>query len=276
MNAISSRADVGVTQGQIVIDQLTVDFGEHAAITDFSLVVRPGEFVCLLGPSGCGKSTVLNSVAGFLSATSGQILVDGKKVNGPGPDRGMVFQHHSLFPWKTVLDNVAFGPRMQGAPRQQARELAREYLDLVGLGSSAHRYPITLSGGMQQRVGIARALVNHPSVLLMDEPFGALDAQTRSIMQESLLKLWGRIGNTVLFVTHDVDEALTLADRVVVISAQPGRVLLDLTLDLPRPRPDDLFASPDFAEYKRQCLKLIRQESRKAFELSENTAAPRK
>jgi len=276
MNAIQLRPEAEVTEGQIIIDRLSVDFGAHAAISDFSLAIQPGEFVCLLGPSGCGKSTVLNTVAGFLTASSGQILVDGKAVKGPGPERGMVFQQHSLFPWKTVLDNVAFGPRMQGVSKDKARELAREYLDLVGLGSSAHRYPVTLSGGMQQRVGIARALVNHPSVLLMDEPFGALDAQTRAIMQESLLRLWERIGNTVLFVTHDIDEALTLADRVVVISAQPGRVLLDLKLDLPRPRPEDLFASPAFAEYKRQCFKLIRQESRRAFEESENSSAARK
>jgi NitT/TauT family transport system ATP-binding protein len=155
---------------------------------------------------------------------------------------------------------------MQGRSRAEANELARQYLDLVGLGSSADRYPSTLSGGMQQRVGIARALVNHPSVLLMDEPFGALDAQTRAIMQESLLKLWSQIGNTVLFVTHDIDEALYLSDRVVVMSAAPGRVLLDLTIDLPRPRPEDVFALAAFADYKRQCLKLIRQESQRAFE----------
>ena len=276
MNAIPNPPRAKVQDGQIIIDRLSVDFGAHAAVNDFSLVINPGEFVCLLGPSGCGKSTVLNTIAGFLTASGGQVLLDGKTITGPGPDRGMVFQQHSLFPWKTVLDNVAFGPRMQGKTKAQARELAREYLDIVGLGSSAHRYPITLSGGMQQRVGIARALVNHPSVLLMDEPFGALDAQTRSIMQDSLLRLWERIGNTVVFVTHDIDEALTLADRVVVISAQPGRVLLDLKLDLPRPRPDDLFALPDFADYKRQCLRLIRQESRKSFEDSENNSTARK
>jgi NitT/TauT family transport system ATP-binding protein len=249
-----------------VIQRLDVRFGSQPAVTDFSLQVEPGEFVCLLGPSGCGKSTVLNAVAGFIPASDGRIAVDGVPVTGPGPERGMVFQQHSLFPWKTVLDNVAFGPRMQGHSRAEANDLARQYLDLVGLGSSADRYPSTLSGGMQQRVGIARALVNHPSVLLMDEPFGALDAQTRAIMQESLLKLWSQIGNTVLFVTHDIDEALFLSDRVVVMSAAPGRVLLDLTIDLPRPRPEDVFALAAFADYKRQCLKLIRQESQRAFE----------
>lgn len=266
MNALRN---IRVTSGQVDIRSLSVNFAGHAAVGDFSLTIEPGEFVCLLGPSGCGKSTVLNTVAGFVGATAGHVLVDGAKVTGPGPQRGMVFQQHSLFPWKTVLENVAFGPRMQGKKRAEARELAHEYLNLVGLGSSANRYPVTLSGGMQQRVGIARALVNHPSVLLMDEPFGALDAQTRATMQESLLKLWGQIGNTVLFVTHDIDEALFLADRVVVMSAAPGRVLLDLRVNLPRPRPEDVFATAAFAEHKLQCLKLIRQESRRAFEFTD-------
>jgi len=266
MTAIPTQRSLTVTRGRIEIQRLNIRFGDHAAVEDFSLTVTPGEFVCLLGPSGCGKSTVLNSVAGFIPPSQGRVAVDDVVVTRPGPERGMVFQQHSLFPWKTVLENVAFGPRMQGRPRAEANDLAKEYLELVGLGASADRYPATLSGGMQQRVGIARALVNHPSVLLMDEPFGALDAQTRSIMQESLLRLWGQIGNTVLFVTHDIDEALFLADRVVVMSAAPGRVLLDLRLDLPRPRPEDVFASPAFADYKLQCLKLIRQESRRAFD----------
>ncbi len=269
MNALPNRRSLTVTRGRVDVQRLSVSFGDHPAVEDFSLEIEPGEFVCLLGPSGCGKSTVLNAVAGFLRPAGGRVAVDDDVVAGPGPERGMVFQQHSLFPWKTVLENVAFGPRMQGKSRAEARDLAREYLDLVGLGGSAHRYPATLSGGMQQRVGIARALVNHPSVLLMDEPFGALDAQTRAIMQESLLRLWGQTGNTVLFVTHDIDEALFLADRVVVMSAAPGRVLLDLRLDLPRPRPEDVFASPQFADYKRQCLKLIRQESRRAFDFTD-------
>ena len=248
------------------IRDLSVCFGAHAAIEGFSLAIEPGEFVCLLGPSGCGKSTVLNAVAGFVPVADAKVVVDGKPVSGPGADRGMVFQQYSLFPWKTVLENVAFGPRMQGARRSEARRKAREYLEFVGLSAFADKYPATLSGGMQQRVGIARALVNHPAVLLMDEPFGALDAQTRGLMQENLLRLWHEIGATVLFVTHDVDEALYLADRVVVMSAAPGRVLLNLEIELPRPRPDDVFALPAFAEAKRQCLRLIRQESQRAFD----------
>lgn len=269
MTSIPSQRNLRVTKGRVAIERLEIRFREQTAVTEFSLQVEPGEFICLLGPSGCGKSTVLNAVAGFVAPNLGRIAVDGHPVTGPGPERGMVFQQHSLFPWKTVLDNVAFGPRMQGRSRADATDLARQYLDLVGLGSSADRYPATLSGGMAQRVGIARALVNHPSVLLMDEPFGALDAQTRSIMQESLLRLWSQTGNTVLFVTHDIDEALILADRVVVMSAAPGRVLLDLQVELPRPRPEDVFAHPAFAEHKRQCLKLIRQESQRAFDFAD-------
>jgi NitT/TauT family transport system ATP-binding protein len=221
--------------GRVEIRDLSVRFGGHAAIEGFGLAIEAGEFVCLLGPSGCGKSTVLNAVAGLVPVAGAKVVVDGKPVSGPGADRGMVFQQYSLFPWKTVLENVAFGPRMQGTPRPEARRKAREYLEFVGLSAFADKYPATLSGGMQQRVGIARALVNHPSVLLMHEPFAALDAQTRGLMQENLLRLWDELSATVIFVTHDVDEALYLADRVVVMSAAPGRVLLDLEIGLPRP-----------------------------------------
>jgi NitT/TauT family transport system ATP-binding protein len=266
MGSLAERGRTGPSPGRVEIRDLSVRFGAHAAIEGFGLAIEPGEFVCLLGPSGCGKSTVLNAVAGFVPVDAAKVVVDGKPVKGPGADRGMVFQHYSLFPWKTVLENVAFGPRMQGASRSVAQRKAREYLDFVGLAAFADKYPATLSGGMQQRVGIARALVNHPAVLLMDEPFGALDAQTRGLMQENLLRLWEELGATILFVTHDVDEALYLADRVVVMSAAPGRVLLDLEIQLPRPRPDDAFALPAFGEAKRQCLRLIRQESQRAFD----------
>lgn len=253
-------------RGRVEIRDLLVSFDGHPALERLNLTVEPGEFVCLLGPSGCGKSTALNVVAGFVPAPGGSVVVDGEPVRSPGADRGMVFQQYSLFPWKTVLENVAFGPRMKGASRAEARRLARQHLELVGLGGVADKYPATLSGGMQQRVGIARALINRPGVLLMDEPFGALDAQTRGLMQETLLRLWGEIGGSVIFVTHDVDEALLLADRVIVFSAAPGRVLLDLAVNLPRPRPEDAFADPAFADAKKQCFHLIRQESRRAFE----------
>jgi len=263
---------MSAVRGHVVVDELAVRFGEgaaaHLAVDTVSLEVRPGEFVCLLGPSGCGKSTVLNCVAGYLAPERGRVLVDGEPVTRPGPDRGMVFQQYSLLPWKTVLDNIAFGPRMSGRSRAESREIARRYLDMVGLGPVAGRYPATLSGGMQQRVGIARALANAPSVLLMDEPFGALDAQTRLMIQESLLRLWGRLRNTCLFVTHDVDEAIFLADRVVVMSAAPGRILLDLPVDLPRPRTPEVYIEPLFMTYKKQCLGVIREQSLRAFEMS--------
>jgi NitT/TauT family transport system ATP-binding protein len=261
------------SRGRIEIRDLSITFGQHAVVANFDLAIEAGQFVCLLGPSGCGKSSVLNAIGGFGPAADRRIVVDGRPVRGPGPDRGMVFQQYSLFPWKTVLENVAFGPRMLGSSRREARRKAKEYLELVGLGAFADKFPATLSGGMQQRVAIARALANEPAVLLMDEPFAALDAQTRVLMQEHLLRIWGEVGGAVVFVTHDIDEALYLADRVIVMSAAPGRVLLDLPVDLPRPRPDDVFAHPHFAEAKRQCLRLIRQESRRSFDQQGGLAA---
>jgi sulfonate transport system ATP-binding protein len=255
-------------RGRIVIDRLAASFGRgaerHAAIARTSLEIAPGEFVSLVGPSGCGKSTLLNCVAGYVMPSEGSVTVDGVPVTKPGPDRGMVFQQYSLFPWKTILENVAFGPRVAG--KGDAHAVARTFLDMVGLSRFAKRYPGELSGGMQQRVGIARALANYPSVLLMDEPFGALDAQTRLMMQESLLRIWSEFRITVLFVTHDVDEALFLADRVLVMSAGPGRIIADLPVPLPRPRKPEIETEDAFIRLKRQCLEKIRAESLKAFE----------
>jgi NitT/TauT family transport system ATP-binding protein len=259
-----------VTKGHVRIDTVSVLFGEgrsaHLAVDDVTLDVLPGQFVCLLGPSGCGKSTLLNCVAGFELPTAGTVSVDSQPVSGPGPDRGMVFQQYSLFPWKTVLENVAFGPRMAGHAPAECESIARTFLSMVGLHDFAGRYPATLSGGMKQRVGIARALANQPSVLLMDEPFGALDAQTRAMMQENLLRLWEEFGTTVMFVTHDVDEAIFLADRVVVMSASPGRIIGDLTVPIPRPRTADAYTSDEFVTLKRRCIELIRTETLRAFE----------
>src|SRR5277367_5073176 len=256
------------TKGHILIDEVAVTYGRgahlHVAVTQTSLEIAPGEFVCLLGPSGCGKSTLLNCVAGYVEPSCGTVTVDGVPVTRPGPDRGMVFQQYSLFPWKTVLDNVAFGPRVAGRPDGEAT--ARTFLDMVGLSRFAKRYPGELSGGMQQRVGIARALANYPSVLLMDEPFGALDAQTRLMMQENLLRIWGEFGITVLFITHDIDEALFLADRVLVMSASPGRIIADLTVPLDRPRQPEIATEDVFIKLKRQCLEKIRAESMRAFD----------
>jgi len=254
-------------KGHIDLKDISVDFGNDVvAVNGASLEITPGEFVCILGPSGCGKSTLMNCVAGFVKPTSGEALVDGKRVDKPGNDRGMVFQQHSLFPWKSVMDNVAFGPLMAGKGKVEAESIARTFLGMVGLSAYADKYPGILSGGMKQRVGIARALANYPDVLLMDEPFGALDAQTRTIMQENLLQIWSEFGITVVFVTHDIDEAIFLADRVVVMSASPGRILEDIHVGIERPRNTDILASEQFLKVKKQCLDLIREESLKVFE----------
>jgi NitT/TauT family transport system ATP-binding protein len=259
------------TEGHVEITAVTVDFGQGViAVKDASLDIKPGEFVCLLGPSGCGKSTLMNTVAAFVKPTSGTVKVDGKEVLKPGQDRGMVFQQHSLFPWKTVCDNVAFGPLMAGVSKSEARRIASDFIKMVGLSAYENRYPSVLSGGMKQRVGIARALANYPSVLLMDEPFGALDAQTRAMMQENLLQIWGEFGITVIFVTHDIDEAVFLADRVVVMSASPGCLIADIKVELPRPRHPDMVSSEEYVKTKKQCMDLIRQESLRAFEQQSN------
>ncbi len=257
-------------KGRIVLRDLSVTFGTgaeaHTAVEATNLMVEPGEFVCILGPSGCGKSTALNCVAGFVKPSSGQVTVDGQEIRKPGPDRGMVFQQYSLFPWKNVRDNVAFGPRLSGHSRAESENIANTFLNMVGLSRFAKHYPGELSGGMQQRVGIARALSGYPSVLLMDEPFGALDAQTRLMMQENLLRIWADFGTTVLFVTHDVDEAVFLADRVVIMSAAPGRIIDDFAVPLERPRTSEMATDDIFVQLKRRCLDAIRAESLRAFE----------
>jgi NitT/TauT family transport system ATP-binding protein len=256
-----------VSKGHVSMEHVTVEFkGGVVAVSDATLEVRPGEFVCVLGPSGCGKSTLMNCVAGFVKPTAGSVKVDDAHVLKPGPDRGMVFQHHSLFPWKTVKDNVAFGPLMAKQGKSEAHGVARTLLGMVGLSAYEDRYPGVLSGGMKQRVGIARALANYPNVLLMDEPFGALDAQTRAMMQENLLQIWGEFGTTVIFVTHDIDEAVFLADRIIVMSASPGRLIADINVELPRPRAPTIVSDERYVAIKRRCIDLIRAESIRAFE----------
>jgi NitT/TauT family transport system ATP-binding protein len=252
-------------EGRLQVDGVSISLGQGQArfevLHDVSIDIAPGEFICLLGPSGCGKSTLLGALAGHLAASSGRLLLDGEAIAGPDPQRGLVFQQHTLFPWKTVLGNVAYGLKMQGVGRSTREAAAREMLTLVGLQGFEQRYPRELSGGMQQRVEIGRVLVNRPRVLLMDEPFGALDALTRARMQELLLSLWARMRTTVVFVTHDIDEALFLADRVLVLSPRPGRILEELAPPPGRPRSHAQLTQPEFVRLKRRCLELLHADA---------------
>jgi NitT/TauT family transport system ATP-binding protein len=216
--------------------QFFADGKEMEALHDINLSIRENEFVCFIGPSGCGKTTLLRIIAGLEDPTSGTVTLDGDPIRGPSPERGMVFQEYSLFPWRTVLDNTVFGLELKGVPVAERRRLGRQYLKIVGLESFESRYPHELSGGMKQRVAIARALVNNPKALLMDEPFGALDAQTRNVMQSELLRIWEEEKKTVIFVTHSVDEAIYLADTIVIMSARPGRIKDVIPIPLTRPR----------------------------------------
>jgi ABC-type nitrate/sulfonate/bicarbonate transport system ATPase subunit len=235
--------------------------GVIVAVEDVTLTVRTNEFISIVGTSGCGKSTFLNMVAGLIEPSGGLLAIDGRPIAGPGLDRGMVFQSYTLFPWQTVLKNVAFGLSKKPFGRAERLEIAHRHIALVGLSGFEHAYPAQLSGGMQQRVAIARALAYNPSVLLMDEPFGALDAQTRGLMQELLLRVWEEHRVTVLFITHDVDEAIFLSDRVFVMTARPGRIKAEIPIDLPRPRQYDVQITPPFIALKRQIMTLIREES---------------
>jgi NitT/TauT family transport system ATP-binding protein len=235
--------------------------GEVDALLDISFRAHRREFLCLIGPSGCGKSTLIRILAGLDDPSSGQMLLDGQPVSGPGPDRGMVFQGYTLFPWRTVLQNVMFGPEMRGHSRANAESEAREWVEIVGLGRFMHAYPHQLSGGMKQRVAIARALANRPRILFMDEPFAALDAQTRAQMQSYLIQLWKQIDITIVFVTHDLEEAVYLADRIVVLGAHPGRVREIVEVPVPRPRTRDQIISPLFVATKRHLETLIHNEA---------------
>jgi NitT/TauT family transport system ATP-binding protein len=253
----------GEIEGRDLAMRFESKAGPVVALDNLDIHIRPGEFLALLGPSGCGKSTLLNIIAGILKPTSGAVTVDGAPVQGPNPGCGIVFQQHSLFPWMSVLENVAFGPRMLG--NGDPVGTARTFLALVGLEKHANAWPSSLSGGMQQRVGIARALATYPPVLLMDEPFGALDAQTRSIMQEELLKLWSQFTTTVVFVTHDIEEAIFLADRVIVMKTLPGGIKREVLIDLPRPREPSIIKSDRFNVYRSEIFELIREETLRVF-----------
>jgi ABC-type nitrate/sulfonate/bicarbonate transport system ATPase subunit len=238
------------------------------ALEPVTLDIADNDFITILGPSGCGKSTLLRIVAGLDRPTEGQVLLDSRPVRGPGPDRGMVFQSYTLFPWLTVTENICFGLRERGVAEAKQRQVAASWIGKVGLSGFAHHFPKMLSGGMQQRTALARALANEPKILLLDEPFGALDNQTRTLMQELLLGIWEVERKTVLFVTHDIEEAIFMANRVVVMSARPGRIKCDIAVDLPHPRHYTVKTTPAFAALKARLTEEIRAEAIKAAGLA--------
>lgn len=230
------------------------------ALENFDLTVDNNQFVSIIGPSGCGKSTFLLLVAGLDKPTSGRITCDGKLITSPDPKRAIVFQEYLLFPWQTVRKNIEFGPRVNGVTKENRKEISESLINLIGLTGFENQYPHELSGGMKQRVAIARALANRPDILLMDEPFGALDALTREMLQAELMRIWQSARCTVLFVTHSITEAVFLSDRVVIMSARPGRIISDITIELPRPRSRETLLLPEFREYERRMRKIIWEE----------------
>lgn len=257
-------------KGAVQVEGLSMTFrrrGQETHVLDsVQLGIKPGEFLCLLGPSGCGKSTLLNVIAGFLKPTTGYVMVDQKPITRPGADRGFVFQQYSLLPWKTAFQNIELGLKIQGMPKAERTARVHDYLNRVGLYKHRNSYPHQMSGGMQQRASIVRALVNSPSVLLMDEPFAALDAQTRHMMQELLLDIWEELKTTVVFVTHDIEEAIFLGDRICVMGVQPGHIKAEIPIHLRRPRHFDDTLSAEFTDLHRQVFECIREETMKSME----------
>jgi NitT/TauT family transport system ATP-binding protein len=258
-----------ISSEEIIARDLTIAYSERkgriVAVENLNFKITPGEFVCFLGTTGCGKSTILNVIAGFIKPTTGVVLMGSQPITGPGPERGFVFQQHALFSWKNVRGNVEFGLKMKGINRIKRATIADEFIRLVGLTGFEKSYPRELSGGMQQRVGLARTLANDPAVILMDEPFGSLDAQTRLMMQELLLNIWGKLGRTVVFVTHDVDEAIFLADRILILTSRPGKLKDEIVVSLPRPRSYEVMMSVEYISIKKRVLALIREETIKSM-----------
>ncbi|WP_312199014.1 ABC transporter ATP-binding protein [Anaerospora hongkongensis] len=250
---------------KLIIDNVSKVFSDKGqqvtALQNTSFTVAQNEFITILGPSGCGKSTILKIIAGLEEPSSGKVLLDGREIKGPGSDRGMVFQSYTLFPWLTVQQNIEFGLDVAGKTKAERQDIACHYLEKIGLTGFEKAYPSNLSGGMKQRVAIARALANDPQVLLMDEPFGALDAQTRTVMQELLLTVWEESHKTILFVTHDVDEAIFMGDTIYVMTARPGKIKARLEVPLLRSRTYDMKLADGFVNLKKQALELIREES---------------
>lgn len=264
------KVPIEPTKGAVSVEGISMTFGKKGQATQvldsINFQIKPGEFVCLLGPSGCGKSTLLNIIAGFIKPSAGYVMIDQNQVTKPGADRGFVFQQYSLLPWKTTFQNVELGLKIKGMPKAEREDMVGEYLNLVGLGKHRNAYPAQLSGGMKQRASIVRALVNSPSVLLMDEPFAALDAQTRHMMQELLLNIWETLKTTVVFVTHDIEEAVLLGDRIFVMGVQPGHIKAEIPIPLKRPRHVDDTLTPEFTQLNRQVFNLIREETLKSME----------
>ena len=264
--------------GALEIDHLSQSYVDPysketvTAVGDVAASIPEGQFVSLIGPSGCGKTTELNIVAGFISPTGGEVRVDGTAVSGPGPDRGVVFQDFALFPWMTVEANIAFGLKMRGVPKAERRERAREMAGLVGLAGFEQKFPHELSGGMRQRAGVARVLATEPSIMLMDEPFASIDAQTRRVLQQEVLRIWSTQKPTVLFVTHDVEEAIFMSDRVIVLGNRPSTVQADITIDLPRPRTwKDVQGHPEFLRLRAQLLTMLGVEDQEELDQDDLT-----
>ncbi|MFD1775011.1 ABC transporter ATP-binding protein [Paenibacillus rhizophilus] len=263
MSATEAKIKIsGVTRKYSIRRNTEEEKKEFTALQDVELNVKPGEFLTIVGPSGCGKSTLLDLMAGLAVPTEGELFIDGKKITGPALDRGIVMQGYALFPWRTVRRNVEFGLEIKKVPKKDRKAISDRYLELVGLSGYGDRYPYELSGGMKQRVAIARALAYDPEVLLMDEPFAAVDAQTRETLQDELLQIWERTGKTIVFVTHSIDEAVALADRVVVMSPNPGRVREIVPVSLPRPRRvGDVQSTADFSWIRHRVWELLQGET---------------
>ncbi len=256
--------------GTVTVEDISLHFNSRGsspviALNSLSMIIPDKQFAVIVGPSGCGKSSLLDIIAGLKEPTAGRCKLDGEVINGPAKERGMVFQSYSLFPWLTVLKNVEFGLSLQGKPARETTERARYYVNAVGLASFENAYPNQLSGGMKQRVAIARSLANDPEVILMDEPFGALDSQTRVVMQQLLLGIWEKEHKTILFVTHDIDEALYLGEKVYVMSARPGRIIDTISVDFTHPRRYELSTEPAFIELKRRIQHSLHAEVHKAI-----------